>query len=46
MTDWERRAAELAEENRKRRERVSPWSIAGSLVMALIGLAVWVWAVF
>lgn len=46
MDDWERRAADLAEENRQRRQRVSPWQLAGTLIMGAISLAVWVWAVF
>lgn len=46
MTDWERRAADLADENRKRRDRVSPWALAGSVIMALAVFAVWAWVVF
>jgi hypothetical protein len=28
------------------RDRVSPWALAGSVIAALIGFAVWVWVVF
>jgi hypothetical protein len=46
MPDWQRRAKDLADDARKRRERVSPWALAGAGIAALIGFAAWVWVVF
>lgn len=46
MDDWQRKAEDLAKENRKRRERGDGWKLAGTIIAAAMSFAVWWWAVF
>jgi hypothetical protein len=46
MQDWERKAAELAEENRQRREQSSPWGWVGLMIAGVVWVAILVSAIF